>query len=138
VHFTVDALTEERDSAVSQTAATERVLNSEVEGLKEKVSKEGEVNQALKDSIGELEAEKAKQQAKLSEAQSALAAAQAEASELRSELDKKGSEFADERSWQVKKLQIAAEEDEALVATLLKMSAQMVTLLQSESQPISS
>ncbi|EKX41023.1 hypothetical protein GUITHDRAFT_142411 [Guillardia theta CCMP2712] len=87
------------------------------------------IEEILQEKSLALEEENRSNLEKLQQSNEELVQAKVELDNIQKEWKAQQFDSVDKQSWQVKKLQVAAEEDEAMVATLLKLSSQLLLAL---------
>ena len=125
----LEAATEQRDAEVERCARTEQVLQEQIELLKNEIGATETAAAAHQETILSLKEQYGATLEQLHQAQDSLQEANNELDGLRAHEQQRVEHAPRGDDWQMKRLQLAAEEDEALVATLLKLSTQMLSII---------
>ena len=125
----LEAATEQRDAEVERCARTEQVLQEQIELLKNEIGATETAAAAHQETIASLKEQYGATLEQLHQAQDSLQEANNELDGLRAHEQQRVEHAPRGDDWQMKRLQLAAEEDEALVATLLKLSTQMLSII---------
>ena len=125
----LEAATEQRDAEVERCARTEQVLQEQIELLKNEIGATETAAAAHQETIASLKEQYGATLEQLHQAQDSLQEANNELDGLRAHEQQRVEHAPRGDDWQMKRLQLAAEEDEALVATLLKLSCQMLSII---------
>lgn len=125
----LEAATEQRDAEVERCARTEQVLQEQIELLKNEIGATETAAAAHQETIASLKEQYGATLEQLHQAQDSLQEANNELDGLRAHEQQRVEHAPRGDDWQMKRLQLAAEEDEALVATLLKLSTHMLSII---------